>query len=204
MEKSAAERNQEMGRTRISQGHVKSMWDQLLEKKVQTYINIEVAKVARQFHLSANAHEDLRGEMLLGLVMRVNRDFDEMKSNLYSFVQMVLPSMLANWKKAEYRRHETYKALTGSLREAAKESEDMSFFGDVFEIVARRDDIRNVHRVLGLLSPESRRVVELYMETFSLSETARRLKQDTKKFFYVTWPHVKEEFVSLWEKDTEK
>ena len=186
-----------MGGHQIS---LKGMYEQLQEKKVQTYLNIEVGKVARQFHLCQVRKDDLLGDVILALVVKLTREYEETRCNVYTFVQAVVPNMLKNWKRDEIKRRETMKAMTGKILKSYEESEDFSPLGDVFEIVARRDDIQNVRRVLACLSPESRRVCELYMKTNSLNKVAKCLKQDTKTFFYVTWPRVKKEFLSFWEK----
>ena len=183
-----------MGGHQIS---LKGMYEQLQEKKVQTYLNIEVGKVARQFHLCQVRKDDLLGDVILALVVKLTREYEETRCNVYTFVQAVVPNLLKNWKRDEIKRRETMKAMTGKILKSYEESEDISPFGDVFEIVARRDDIHRVRQVLAYLTPESRRVCELYMETLSLREVARRLGESKGAFFTVTWPRVQAEFKSL-------
>jgi RNA polymerase sigma factor (sigma-70 family) len=170
------------------------------EERCMRYLAQQVLKVARAYHLSESERDELAADMTYEVRLAVWKNFNPKKARYATFFARVLHRKLIDWQRKEMYRRDVFAVLTPAREEAMNEVADESPFGDVFEIVARRDDIQNVRRVLGLLSPESRRVCELYMETNSLNKVAKYLKQDTKTFFYVTWPRVKKEFLSFWEK----
>ena len=170
------------------------------EERCMRYLSQQVLKVARAYHLSESERDELAADMTYEVRLSIWKCFNPKKARYATFFARVLHRKLVDWQRKEMYRRDVFAVLTPAREEAMNEVADESPFGDVFEIVARRDDIQNVRRVLGLLSPESRRVCELYMETNSLNKVAKYLKQDTKTFFYVTWPHVKKEFLSFWGK----
>ena len=167
------------------------------EERCMRYLAQQVHKVARAYHLSESERDELAEDMAYEVRLSVWKNFDPKKARYTTFFARVLHRKLVDWQRKEMYRRNVFEVLTPAREKAMNEVADISPFGDVFEIVARRDDIRNVRRVLACLSPESRRVCELYMETFSLREVARRLGESKGAFFNVTWPRVQAEFKSL-------
>ena len=164
------------------------------------YLAQQVHKVARAYHLSESERDELAEDMAYEVRLSVWKNFDPKKARYTTFFARVLHRKLVDWQRKEMYRRNVFEVLTPAREKAMNEVADISPFGDVFEIVARRDDIQNVRRVLACLSPESRRVCELYMETNSLRKVARRLKLKRNEFFDKVWPACQNEFKKIWEK----
>ena len=182
-------------------------WKALQSEVVQRYMDIEVTRVAMRFNLNDADRAELQCMMFEKVALRVSKNYDASKRNMYSFVQMVLPDLLRNWMRDEYQHGLTFVPMTDEIARENAEREDLGAaervrgeegFGGMS--LERCLTITAVRCVLARLSPESRRVCKLYMKMNSLTKVAAYLKQDSQTFFYVTWPRVKKEFLSLWEK----
>ena len=202
----------------------KAEWAQLLAPQVKKHIAIEVNKVARRWHLGTADAKELGSHVVAELAMKVARNYDAMRQNMYSFVQMALPGVLKDWQDEAYQRKTTIvpvgdmlelaekaqteeAAATGLEREvlnalnllATEGREDSSIWqSDPFEIVAREDDCRYTQCVIAKLSPLNQEICRTYIETLSLQEVRRHLKISEMKFFKRIWPACQEAFKKNW------
>ncbi len=170
------------------------------EERCMRYLAQQVVKVARAYHLSESERDELAADMTYEVRLAIWKNFDPKKARYVTFFARVLHKRLVDWQRKEMYRRDVFAVLTPAREEAMNEVADFSPFGDVFEIVARRDDIHRVRQVLACLSPESRRVCELYMETNSLNKVAERLQVRKATFLDDIWPRVQAEFKVLFEK----
>ena len=212
---------------KISRPLTEAEWNALLDKRVQKHIAIEVRKVARRWHLDTAETKELGSHVVAELAMKVARFYDATQRNMNSFVRLVLPDILTDWKKEAYQSKTTIvpvgdmlelaekaqteeAAATGLEREvlnalnllAYEGREDSSIWrSDPFEIVAREDDCRYTRWVIGRLSPLNEQICRVYIETLSLRMVARRMNIDFPHFRHTLWPACQEEFKKFWGKE---
>ena len=179
----------------------------LQSEVVQRYMDIEVTRVATRFNLNDADRAELQCTMFEKVALRVSKNYDASKRNMYSFVQMVLPDLLRNWMRDEYQHRLTFVPMTDEIARENAEREDLGAaervrgeedFGGMS--LEQRLTITAVRCVLARLSPESRRVCKLYMKTNSLTKVIKRLGVCKKTFYSDIWPRVKKEFLTEWKK----
>ena len=212
---------------KISRPLTKAEWAQLLAPQVKKHIGIEVRKVARRWHLNTEETKELGSHVVAELAIKVARFYDATQRNMNSFVRLVLPDILTDWKEATYQSKTTIvpvgdmlelaekaqseeAAATGLEREvlsalnllATEGREDSSIWqSDPFEIVAREDDREYTRWVIGRLSPLNEQICRVYIETLSLRMVARRMNIDFPHFRHTLWPVCQEEFKKIWGKE---
>ena len=212
---------------KMSRPLTEAEWAQLLAPQVQKHIAIEVRKVARRWHLDTEDAAELGSHVVAELAMKVARNYDATRQNMYSFVQMALPGVLKDWMDKAHQRKTTIvpvgdmfelaekaqteeAAATGLEREvlsalnllATEGREDSSIWqSDPFEIVACEDDREYTRWVIGRLSPLNQQICRVYIETLSLRMVARRLNIYYPHFNHTLWPACQKEFKKIWGKE---
>ena len=212
---------------KMSRPLTEAEWNALLDKRVQKHIAIEVRKVARRWHLNTEDTAELGSHVVAELAIKVARFYDATQRNMNSFVRLVLPDILTDWKEEAYQSKTTIvpvgdmlelaekaqseeAAATGLEREvlnalnllAYEGREDSSIWqSDPFEIVAREDDREYTRWVIGRLSPLNQQICHTYIETLSLRMVARRLNIYYPHFNHTLWPACQKEFKKIWGKE---
>ena len=196
-------------------------WAQLLAPQVKKHIAIEVNKVARRWHLGTEETKELGSHVVAELAMKVARNYDATQRNMNSFVRLVLPNILKNWKDEANQRGKTFVPISDivSTQETAtsfdecqildaldllayENVEDSSNWrSNPFEMVAREDDREYTRWVIGRLSPLNQRICRAYIETPSLRMVARRLNIYYPHFNHTIWPACQKEFKKIWGKE---
>lgn len=70
------------------------------------HIKIEVAKVARRFHLNPDDRADLESEIRCEVRLAVAMKYSPEKGKVYTFIQRVVHNQLCKWMAKEYERRE--------------------------------------------------------------------------------------------------
>ncbi len=199
-------------------------WNALLDKRVQKHIAIEVRKVARRWHLNTEETAELGSHVLGEIAVKVARFYDATQQNMNSFVRIVLPDILVDWKEETYQ-YQTTLVPVGDMLELAEKSqskgtaasplerevlsalnllayekeEDASMLGKTpFEILAEKDDRRYTRWVIAKLSSRNQQICRMYIETPNLRKVARRMHITWSYFQGVIWLACQKEFKKIW------
>lgn len=173
-----------------------SIWTPEVLRFVEAEIHHQTRPVARRFHLADGEREELESHVRGAVLQALAAKYDDARARVRTFAARATRYSLLAWAARETRRRTIFHSLTDARAEYANNLPLPDSDGVRRQALA--DAVRCTVRAL---SPQSRRVCELYMKLGNLTAVRTALHKSARDFHGSVWPVCRMEFIEAWKRN---